>query len=49
MDQTPTVAFIAFEDVSPRATEMEIGAALCAIGVGRTLTVTMYVSWSQLV
>ena len=38
MDQPPTVAFTAFADVWPRATETEIGAALCAIGAGRTLT-----------
>ena len=40
MDQPPTVAFTAFADVWPRATETEIGAALCAFGVGRTLTLT---------
>ena len=38
MDQPPVVAFTAFADVWPRATETEIGAALCAIGAGRTLT-----------
>ena len=37
MDQPPAVAFTAFTDVWPRATETEIGAALCAIGAGRTL------------
>ena len=38
MDQPPTVAFTTFPDVWPRATETEIGAALCAIGAGKTLT-----------
>ena len=38
MDQPHTVAFTAFADVWPRAAETEIGAALCAIGAGRTLT-----------
>ena len=38
MDQPPAVAFTAFANVWPRATEMKIGAALCAIGAGRTLT-----------
>ena len=32
MDQPPSVAFITFADVLPRATEREIGAALCANG-----------------
>ena len=36
MDKPPSVAFTA--DVLPRATETEIGAVLCAIGAGRTLT-----------
>ena len=40
MDQPPAVAFTAFADAWPRATEMEIGAALCAIGAGRTLLIT---------
>ena len=40
MDQPPAVAFTAFADAWPRARETEIGAALCAIGVGRTLTLT---------
>ena len=40
MDQPPNVAFTAFADVWPRATETEIGAALCAIGMGMTLTLT---------
>ena len=40
MDQVPTVAFTAFADMWPRATEMEMGAALCAVGAGRTLTLT---------
>ena len=35
MDQPPAVAFTAFTDVWPRATETEIGAALCATGMGR--------------
>ena len=35
MDQPPAVAFTAFADVWLRATETEIGAALCAIGVGK--------------
>ena len=39
VDQPPAVATIAFADSRPRATETEIGAALCAIGVGRTLTI----------
>ena len=38
MDQPLAVAFTAFADVWPRATETEIGAALCAIGAGRSLT-----------
>ena len=38
VDQPPAVAFIAFTDVWPRATAMEIGAVLCAIGAGRALT-----------
>ena len=38
MDQPPTVALTAFADAWPRAIETEIGAALCAIGAGRTLT-----------
>ena len=37
VDQPPAVAFTAFADVWPRATETEIGAALCDIGAGRTL------------
>ena len=40
MDQPPAVAFTAFADAWPRAIETEIGAALCAIGAGRTLTLT---------
>ena len=31
----PAVAFTSFADVWPRATETEIGAALCAIGAGK--------------
>ena len=38
MDQPPAVALTAFVDAWPRAIETEIGAALCAIGAGRTLT-----------
>ena len=38
MDQTPTVAITAFVDAWPRATETEIGAALCAFGAGMTLS-----------
>ena len=38
MDWPPSAAFTAFADAWPRATETEIGAALCATGVGRTLT-----------
>ena len=38
MDELPAVAFTAFAVAWPRATETEIGAALCAIGAGRTLT-----------
>ena len=41
MDHPPIVAFTAFADVWPRASEMEIGAAPCAIGVGRTITLTL--------
>ena len=37
MDQPPAVASTAFADVWPRATETEIGAALCTIGAGKTL------------
>ena len=40
MDQPPAVAFTAFADVWPRATETEMGAALCAIGAVGTLTLT---------
>ena len=40
VDQPPAVAFTAFTDVWSRATETEIGAALCAIGAERTLTFT---------
>ena len=38
VDQPSTVAFTAFADVWPRATETEIGAILCAIGARMTLT-----------
>ena len=37
MDQPPVVAFTAFADAWPRAIETEIGAALCAIGLGKGL------------
>ena len=40
MDQPPAVALTAFADAWPRAIETEIGAAPCAIGAGRTLTLT---------
>ena len=43
MDQPLAVAFTAFADVWPRATETEIGAALCTIGAGRTLTLTILI------
>ena len=42
MDQPPAVALTAFADAWPRAIETEIGAALCAIGAGRTLTLTCF-------
>ena len=42
MDQPPAVALTAFADTWPWAIEREIGATLCAIGAGRTLTL-MYV------
>ena len=42
MDRPPAVAFTVFADVWPRATETEIGAALCAVGAGRTLTFVDY-------
>ena len=35
MDQPPAVALTAFADAWPRATETEIGAALCAIRRGK--------------
>ena len=38
VDQPPAVALTAFADAWPRAIETEIGAALCVIGAGRTLT-----------
>ena len=41
MDQPPALAFTAIANVWPRATETEIGAALCAIGAGRTLTLIL--------
>ena len=42
MDQPSAVAFTAFADAWPRAIETEIGAALCALGAGRTLTLTIF-------
>ena len=44
MDQHPAVAFIVFVDVWPRASEMEIGAVLCVIGAGTTLTFHLTIS-----
>ena len=38
MDQPPAVDLTAFADAWPRAIETELGAALCAIGAGRTST-----------
>ena len=35
MYQPPAVAFTAFTEVWPSATEMEIGTTLCAIGAGK--------------
>ena len=46
MDQPTSVAFTAFADVWPRATETEIGATLCAIGTGRTLNFFDKCAWS---
>ena len=40
MDQPPAVAFTAFADAWPRAIETEIGAALCAIGLGKDFDLT---------
>ena len=40
MDLPPTVAFTAFADAWPRAIETELGAALCAIGVGKDFDLT---------
>ena len=37
MDQLPAVALTAFVDAWLRATEMELGTALFAIGAGRAL------------
>ena len=45
MDQPPAVALTAFADAWPRAVETEIGAALCAIGAGRTLTLTLTIGF----
>ena len=41
MDQPAAVALTVFADAWPWAIETEIGAALCAIGAGRTLTLTL--------
>ena len=41
MVQPPAVAFTAFADVWPRATETEICAALCTIGAGMTYTLIL--------
>ena len=38
MDQPPAVAFTVFADAWPMTRETEIGATLCAIGAGSTLT-----------
>jgi len=43
VDKPPAVAFTAFADTWPRARETEIGAALCAIGAGRTLVLKYFV------
>ena len=43
MGQTPAVVFTTFAGVWRRATETEIGAALCAVGAGRVLTFFMFV------
>ena len=48
MDQPPAVALTTFADAWPRAIETEIGAALCAIGAGRTLILTFSYSLSML-
>jgi len=45
VDQPPAVALTAFADAWPRAVETEIGAALCAIGAGRTLTLTLTIGF----
>ena len=42
--QLPAVAFTAFADAWPRATETEIGATLCTIGAGRTWTFDLTMS-----
>ena len=41
MDQPPAVALTAFADAWPRATETEIGAALCAIRRGKDFDLTL--------
>ena len=38
VDQPPAVAFTVFADALPRSMETGIGATLCAISLGRTLT-----------
>ena len=40
-----THAFTVFADVWPRATEAEIGSALCAIGAGKTLNFFYYCTY----
>ena len=42
MDQPSAVAFTAFADAWPRATETEIGAAPCTIGRGKGLDFEYY-------
>ena len=42
MDQPPAVAFTAFANVWPRATETDIGAALCATGEGKDFDFEYY-------
>ena len=44
VDQPPAAAFTAFADMWPRATETDIGATLCAIAAGRTLTFLILLS-----
>ena len=44
----PAVAFTAFTDVLPRATETEIGTAPCSFGAGRTLNLTSCYSMTEI-